>query len=64
MDEKTFDYEKELQRLEEISNMLESKTLSLDESVKLYEEGIKIAKALEEALKVSEEKINKVIEVK
>lgn len=44
--------EKELKRLEEIASILENGT-SLDESLKLYEEGIKISqncmKQLEEA---------------
>ena len=58
------DFEKELKRLEEIANKMESKTISLDESIALYEEGIKITKKLEEALKEAEAKVEAVIEVK
>ncbi|MCR4879436.1 MAG: exodeoxyribonuclease VII small subunit [Bacilli bacterium] len=58
------DFEKELKRLEEISSKMENKTISLDESIALYEEGIKITKSLEEALKEAEKKVEAVIEVK
>lgn len=58
------DFEKELKRLEEIASKMENKTISLDESIALYEEGIKITKKLEEALKEAEAKVEAVIEVK
>lgn len=52
-------FEDLLSRLQEISEMLESEDVGLDESIKLYEEGIKLSKIcfkkLEEAeLKISE----------
>ncbi len=62
--EEKIDFEKELKRLEEISSKMENKTISLDESIALYEEGIKITKSLEEALKEAEKKVEAVIEVK
>jgi len=62
--EDKIDFEKELKRLEEISSKMENKTISLDESIALYEEGIKITKKLEEALKEAEKKVEAVIEVK
>ena len=62
--EDKIDFEKELKRLEEISSKMENKTISLDESIALYEEGIKITKRLEEALKEAEKKVEAVIEVK
>ena len=62
--ETKIDFEKELKRLEEIANKMENKTISLDESIALYEEGIKITKKLEEALKEAEKKVEAVIEVK
>ena len=37
-------FEKDLKRLEEINNKLENEKLSLDDSIKLYEEGIAISK--------------------
>ena len=58
------DFEKELKRLEEIASRMENKTISLDESISLYEEGVKITKRLEEALKEAEKKVEAVIEVK
>lgn len=63
MDNK-IDFEKELKRLEEISLKMENKTISLDESIALYEEGMKITKKLEEALKEASKKVEVVIEVK
>lgn len=62
--EDKIDFEKELKRLEEISSKMENKTISLDESIALYEEGIIITKKLEEALKEAEKKVEAVIEVK
>lgn len=62
--EEKIDFEKELKRLEEINEKMEDKAISLDESVALYEEGIKIIKRLEVALKEAEKKIEEVIEVK
>lgn len=52
-------FEDLLKRLQEISDQLESEDVGLDESIKLYEEGIKLSKIcfkkLEDAeLKVSE----------
>lgn len=62
--ETKIDFETYLKRLEEISQKMENKAISLDESIALYEEGIKIIKTLEEALKEAEKKIEEVIEVK
>ena len=62
--EEKIDFEKELKRLEDISSKMEDKTISLDESILLYEEGMKITKKLEEALKEANKKVEEVIEVK
>lgn len=56
-------FEKELNRLKEIISLIQQKELSLDESLKLYEEGNKIVKLLNEELKKAEEKVEKVIEI-
>ena len=56
-------FEKELNRLKEIVSLIQQKELSLDESLKLYEEGSKIVKVLNEELKKAEEKVEKVIEI-
>ena len=56
-------FEKELNRLKEIVSLIQQKELSLDESLKLYEEGNIIVKRLNEELKKAEEKVEKVIEI-
>lgn len=51
-------YERDYKKLEEIVKKLESGDISLDESVKLYEEGVTLYKSLEKTLKEYEGKIN------
>jgi exodeoxyribonuclease VII small subunit len=63
MSEKKVDFKKEIARLDEIVDEVSSKTLSLDESLKLYEEGMKIIKQLEGALKAAEEKVEQVVSI-
>ena len=63
MSEKKIDFEKELNRLKEIVSLIQQKDISLDESLKLYEEGKKIVEALNEELKLAEAKVEQVIEV-
>ena len=63
MSEKKIDFAKEMKRLDEIVEEISSKTLSLEESLKLYEEGNKIIKELEGALKEAEEKVEKVVSI-
>ena len=50
-------FEENLSRLEEISTLLESEELGLDESISLFEEGIKLSKSSMTALKKAELKI-------
>ena len=64
MSEKKIDFAKEIERLNEIVDEVSSKALPLDESLKLYEEGSKIIKKLEDALKEAEEKVEKIIDTK
>ena len=52
-------YEQAIKRLEEIVNELEKGGKSLDESVKLFEEGAALSKFCDEALKNAELKITK-----
>ena len=52
-------FEQNLTRLEEISELLESENLGLDESIALYEEGIKLSKLCISKLKKAELKITK-----
>ena len=63
MSEKKIDFAKEIKRLDEIVDEVSSKALPLDESLKLYEEGTKIIKELEEALKEAEKKVESVISI-
>lgn len=57
MAEEKLDFEKSLKRLDEIVDKIENETLPLDECLKLYDEGKKLIKALEGALKEAEKKI-------
>jgi exodeoxyribonuclease VII small subunit len=50
-------FEQSLERLQEISDILESGEVSLEESIKLYEEGIILAKNCYSILKEAELKI-------
>ncbi len=63
MAEKKIDFAKEIARLDEIVKELSSKTLPLEESLKLYEEGNKIIKKLEEALKEATEKVEQIVSI-
>ena len=58
------DFKKNVERLDEIVNQISNKALSLEESLKLYEEGQAIIKLLLEELKKAEEKIENVVEIK
>ena len=57
MEEKKLDFEKSLKRLDEIVSKIETETLPLEESLKLYEEGRKLIASLEDALKEAEQRI-------
>lgn len=61
MEEKTINFEEELNHLKQIVNDIQEKDLSIDESLKLYEEGQKIITTLSKELKKAEEKVEKVI---
>ena len=52
-------FEENLSRLEEISNLLESKEIGLDDAILLFEEGIKLSKTCITNLKKAELKITK-----
>ena len=63
MAEKKIDFAKEVARLDEIVEEVSSKALSLDESLKLYEEGVAIIAKLEGALKEAQEKVEKIVTI-
>ncbi len=54
---KTLSFEESLKRLEEISELLESDTIGLNESIELYEEGIKLSQSCFETLANAELKV-------
>lgn len=57
MSSKKNTFEDSLLRLKEISEMLENENTGLDESIKLYEEGVKLAKKCYSTLSEAELKI-------
>ena len=54
-------FESALKRLEEISDLLENEDTPLDESIKLFEEGIELKEFCEEKLKSAKLKIDKIV---
>jgi exodeoxyribonuclease VII small subunit len=52
-------FEKDLSRLEEISGLLENDEIGLEDSISLYEEGIKLSKSCLTTLKKAEIKVTK-----
>jgi len=52
-------FEEDLSRLEEISELLESNEIGLEDSISLYEEGIKLSKSCLTTLKKAELKVTK-----
>ena len=60
---KTIDFEKSLNRLDEIAKAIESANLPLEETISLFEEGSRIIKELETSLKNAEERIAQVINI-
>ncbi|MCQ2087220.1 MAG: exodeoxyribonuclease VII small subunit [Bacilli bacterium] len=57
-------FEDKLKRLDDIVNAMSQKTLSLEESLALYEEGNKIITELSKTLEEAESKVEKIIESK
>tara|TARA_Y100001935_G_scaffold220992_1_gene194990 strand:+ start:214 stop:438 length:225 start_codon:yes stop_codon:yes gene_type:complete len=54
-------FENALKRLEEISELLESEDTPLEDSIKLFEEGIDLKEFCEEKLKSAKLKIDKIV---
>lgn len=55
---KELKFEDQMKKLEEIVDKLESNDVDLDESISLYEQGLKLSKSLKEQLSKFEKKIN------
>lgn len=51
------DFEKKLGRLEEIVKNMESGAVTLEESLKLFEEGVKISRECQGQLETAEQKV-------
>lgn len=58
MKKKEQSFEDKLNRLEEISVLLEDEELDLDKAIELYEEGLALSKECSERLKTAELRIN------
>ena len=54
-------FESALNRLEEISDLLENEDTPLEDSIKLFEEGINLKEYCEEKLKSAKIKIDKIV---
>ena len=54
-------FESALNRLEEISDLLENEETPLEDSIKLFEEGIELKEFCEEKLKSAKLKIDKIV---
>ena len=55
-------FEKALERLKQINERFEKGELSLEEAIRLYQEGIQLAKTCEEQLSQAEQVVKKVLE--
>jgi exodeoxyribonuclease VII small subunit len=54
-------FESALKRLEEISDLLENENTPLEDSIKLFEEGIELKEFCEDKLKSAKLKIDKIV---
>ena len=61
-DDKLKDFEKSLQQLEKIVGKMESGELGLEESLKQFENGIKLAKSCQDTLANAELRVEQLIE--
>jgi exodeoxyribonuclease VII small subunit len=57
------DFEKNLKRLEEIVHKLEDGQLPLEESLKLFEEGVKISRACNQKLTEADKRVKLLLSV-
>lgn len=55
---KVIKFEDALKRLEEIAGIMENNDLTLDESMKVFQEGVELAKICHQKLDEAEKKIN------
>ncbi len=62
MARKKIDFEERLQTLEELVEQMEDGELSLEESLKAFEQGIKLTRECQSALTAAEQKVQVLIE--
>ncbi len=55
------DFEKKLKRLEDIVSKMEKGDLALEESLKIFEEGIKLSRECQTQLSQAEEQVKKLV---
>lgn len=55
--DKNFNFESALARIETINTQLEGGALTLDDSIKLYEEGVKLVRQCQKTLSAAEQKV-------
>lgn len=54
----TLDFEKAMQELEQLVEDMENGDLSLDESLKLFEKGVKLTRQCQQSLQDAEQKVS------
>lgn len=62
MEKKSLKIESALTRLEEIVRQLENEQISLEESLELFEEGVKLADSIQKRLSEAQLRVKKVLE--
>ena len=63
MAKKELSFEESMERLEEIVSSLESGEFPLDESLKLFEEGVKLVKSCNKKLESVEKSVKKLVNI-
>ncbi len=64
MTKETFNFEKSFSRLEEILDKMSSEKISLDDSIKLYEEADGLIKGCSKRLSDAEKKVEKLLKTR
>lgn len=62
MAKKKHGYEEDVKRLEEIADKIERGEMGLEQTIELFEEGIKLVKECQKFLNQTELKVNKLLE--
>lgn len=63
MEEKQLTFQQAMDRLEEITNALNSSSLELEKAMDLFEEGLKLSKQCSNQLKEFEKRVDQLVEV-